>query len=175
MRGIACDAHMPSAYLHPPGGRAPTDRAGLHCHLRLCADKPRCGTAARQTCARQRPRHGAAWLACPTPSWRDRPACGMPAAAQRPRSGGGAWAARLTEGSWRPLSCLVEPPRALADWDAPFSCRLRPRSPKCRRAQVQNIDVSFHFNILASRAQMKLKAKFEVFSTEVSLDTRTHL
>ena len=101
------------------------------------------------------------------------PPGGMPAAAQRPRSGGGAWAARLTEGSRRPLSYLVEPPRALADRDAPFSCRLRPRSPRCRGVPVQNIDVSFDFNILASRAQKQLKAEFDAVSTEVSVASRT--
>jgi len=45
--------------------------------------------------------------------------------------------------------------------------RLRPRSPRCRGVPVQNIDVSFHFNILASRAQKQLIAEFDAFSTEV--------
>ena len=153
VRGIACDAHMPSAYLHPPGRRAQTDRAGLHLHLRLCADKPRCGAAARETCARGSG-HG-----MELHGWPARrhlgvtgPPGGMPAAAQRPRSGGGAWAARLTEGSRRPLSYLVEPPRALADRDAPFSCRLRPRSPRCRGAEHRRLLPLQHFGVSGPEA-----------------------
>ena len=73
VRGIACDAHVPIAYFYPPGQRARTDRAGLHRHLRLLADNPRCGGTACQKGVHQRPRHAGAWQACPSSSRRDRP------------------------------------------------------------------------------------------------------
>ena len=156
VRGMACYAHVPSAYFYPPGHRARTDRAGLH-------------------------RQSAFWLTSPDPAL-PRVKCalacgygmqlhdglprrhlgvtgppgGMPDDRQRPRSGGGACASHCTKSPGRPLSCPVESPHALAERETLFSCRMPPRNPKGRGVPVQKIDVFAIFNLFGVSGQ-KLK------------------
>ena len=74
LRGIAHDAHVPSASFYPPGQLGRIDAAGLPLLSRSLSGSSRSGTAACQKRACPRPSHTGAWPHCAASSRRNRPA-----------------------------------------------------------------------------------------------------